>query len=133
MQRQAYRLVELKRWSTYLGLPLNLHPKHFPVDESEAAKMVAATILANGNEAALTLTGALLRAVWVEERDISDPATLESIGNECGLDGAALYGNRAKPEAIALYDRNTKDAIELQVFGAPSFRKALAEPAVIAT
>lgn len=29
-QRQAYRLVELKRWSEHLGLPLNIHPKHFP-------------------------------------------------------------------------------------------------------
>lgn len=118
-QRQAYRLVELKRWSTYLGLPLNLHPKHFPVDEIEAAKMVAATILANGNEAALALTGALLRAVWAEERDISDPQTLANIGNECGLDGAALYDSRAKPQALALYERNTQDAIDLQVFGAP--------------
>ena len=30
-QRQAYRLVELKRFSEHLGLPLNLHPKYFPV------------------------------------------------------------------------------------------------------
>ena len=30
-QRQAYRLVELKRWSNFLGLTLNLQPKVFPV------------------------------------------------------------------------------------------------------
>ena len=30
-QRQAYRLVELKRFSDWLGLPLNLQPKYFPV------------------------------------------------------------------------------------------------------
>ena len=29
-QRQAYRLVELKRFSDYLKLPLNLQPKFFP-------------------------------------------------------------------------------------------------------
>jgi 2-hydroxychromene-2-carboxylate isomerase len=28
-QRQAYRLVELRRFSTWLGAPLNLEPKHF--------------------------------------------------------------------------------------------------------
>ena len=30
-QRQAYRLVELERFSAQLGVPLNLRPKHFPV------------------------------------------------------------------------------------------------------
>ena len=29
-QRQAYRLVELKRFSEYLGRPLNLQPKLLP-------------------------------------------------------------------------------------------------------
>ncbi len=118
-QRQAYRLVELKRWSTYLGIPLNLHPKHFPVEETSAARMVAATIVQDGNDAALRLTGALLRAVWAEERDISDARTLAEIGNECGLDGAALYEARMTPPAVALFDKNTQAAVQLQVFGAP--------------
>ncbi len=30
-QRQAYRLVELRRFADHLKLPLNLHPAHFPV------------------------------------------------------------------------------------------------------
>ena len=36
-ERQAYRLVELQRWSKALGLPLNLHPKFFPAVEQLAA------------------------------------------------------------------------------------------------
>ncbi|MCZ2105229.1 MAG: 2-hydroxychromene-2-carboxylate isomerase [Comamonadaceae bacterium] len=118
-QRQAYRLVELQRWSTYLGIPLHLHPRYFPVDETSAARMIAATIVQHGNAAALRLTGAVLRAVWAEERDISDPQTLTRIGTECGLDGPALYDARMAPAAVALYDRNTQAAIDLQVFGAP--------------
>ena len=30
-QRQAYRLVELERWSQFLGKPINIAPKFFPV------------------------------------------------------------------------------------------------------
>eukprot|EP01031_Cornospumella_fuschlensis_P023951 gene23951-28996_t len=30
-QRQAYRLVELQRFSEHLNAPLNLKPKYFPV------------------------------------------------------------------------------------------------------
>ena len=43
-QRQAYRVMELRRWRDHLGVPLNLHPKHFPVDEALAAKIGAISI-----------------------------------------------------------------------------------------
>src|SRR5690606_7189310 len=85
-QRQACRLVELKRWSEYLGVPLNVQPKHFPVaDDEPASLMIAAAIDMAGNEAALKLLGAVYRAVWVEERDITEPATLVQLARECGL------------------------------------------------
>ena len=116
-QRQAYRLVELKRWSEYLNIPLNLHPKFFPVDESAAATMIAATVQREGDAAALRLTGALLRAVWAEERDISDADTLIAIGNENELDGASLYA--ARESGKEWYELYTREAIEQQVFGAP--------------
>ncbi|MFP5404972.1 MAG: DsbA family protein, partial [Gammaproteobacteria bacterium] len=62
-QRQAYRLVDLKRWSAHRGLPLNLHPKFFPVASDDASRLIIAAGQAHGNDAATTLAGALLRAV----------------------------------------------------------------------
>src|SRR4051794_8297428 len=47
-QRQAYRLVELKRWSEFLQIPLNLHPKFFPAPGEPAAKLIIATRFAHG-------------------------------------------------------------------------------------
>src|SRR5690606_9512444 len=105
-QRQAYRLVELKRWSDYLGVPLNIHPKHFPVANDEPASlMIAAAIQHAGNDAALHLIGAVFRAVWVEDRNLLDSDTLIQLANECGLDGASLY--EAREHARQLYDENT--------------------------
>lgn len=116
-QRQAYRLIELRRWSGYLDLPLNLHPKYFPVDDLAASWMIAATAHIQGNDSALRLAGAMMRAVWAEEGDISDPQTLVRLADESGLDGAALYA--AREDGAALYDGYTQDALALQVFGAP--------------
>lgn len=117
-QRQAYRLVELKRWSEYLGVPLNIHPKHFPVTNDEPASLlIAAAIVQAGNDAALKLTGAVFRAVWAEERDIADHATLVGIADACGMDGKALLAGA--DAARELYEQNTQKAIELQIFGAP--------------
>ncbi len=116
-QRQAYRLVELKRWSAQRAQPLNLHPKFFPTAGEDASKLIIAAGQAHGNEAATRLAGALLRAVWAEERDIGNAATLQTIGDECGLDGAALY--KARATAQSLYDEYTQDALDAQVFGVP--------------
>ena len=35
-ERQAYRLVELKRWAEQTGIPIVIKPKHFPSDEVAA-------------------------------------------------------------------------------------------------
>src|SRR5215475_12193345 len=41
-QRQAYRMVELRRFRDYLGVPLNLEPKFFPVPTDEQRRVIAA-------------------------------------------------------------------------------------------
>jgi 2-hydroxychromene-2-carboxylate isomerase len=118
-QRQAYRLVELKRWSEHLGVPLNLQPKFFPVSGDLAAKLIIATRLAHGADAALDLTGALMRAVWAEDRNIADADTLVAIAGACNLDGKELLKSAETASVQAEYDRYTDDAIAANVFGAP--------------
>jgi 2-hydroxychromene-2-carboxylate isomerase len=118
-QRQAYRLQELARWQGHLGVPLNLHPRFFPTDESRAAGMVLAHKLAGGDAGALS--GAFLRAVWAEERDLADPATLEVIADEQGLDGASLLADAETEPVAAAYEANTAAAIEQGIFGVPTF------------
>jgi len=116
-QRQAYRLVELARWRDHLGVPLNLHPKHFPVASDEASQLIIATDLAAGTAAALDLTLAMMRVVWADERDLADAATLASLLAAQGLDAGAIAARA--DDARAAYDANTEEAIRLQVFGAP--------------
>ena len=118
-QRQAYRLVELERWSRFLGLPLNLQPAFFPVAADPAARLIIAAKLAHGNDAAMLLAGAIGRAVWSDERNIADAATLAAIATEAGLDGAALMERAGAAEVQAEYERYTDDAIAANVFGAP--------------
>ena len=119
-QRQAYRLVDLARFSQHLGLPLNLHPKHFPVPADAAARLIIAVQQHDGSAAALAFTGALMRAVWVEDRHIADPATLAALLAENGLEAQRLDDSRAAAAQQA-YDANTERAIALGVFGAPTY------------
>lgn len=118
-QRQAYRLVELKRWSEHLQMPMNLQPAFFPVAGDAAALLIIAARLAHGNDAALRLAGAVMRAVWAEERNIADAATLAAIAQECGHDGQALVKASETSGVQEEYNRNTEEAIAANVFGSP--------------
>jgi carboxymethylenebutenolidase len=119
-QRQAYRLLELKRFSDYLGQPINLQPAYFPVASDDAAQLVIAVDMHDGTAPAMSLAGALLRAVWVEERNIADAGELARIIEAEGLPARRL--DDAFSQAVhERYEEDSSRAIEAGVFGAPSY------------
>jgi carboxymethylenebutenolidase len=119
-QRQAYRLVELKRFSEFLGKPLNLHPKYFPVASDDAAKLIIAVDMHDGAEAALAIAGALMRGVWVDERNIADESHLAAILAEANLPARRIEDAHSQA-THERYEADSQRAIEAGVFGAPSF------------
>ena len=78
-QRQAYRLVELKRFSDFLGIPLHTQPAHFPVNGNAAAQLILAADAALGSAAALDLAGRVGAAIWAQQRNVADPAVLAAL------------------------------------------------------
>lgn len=119
-QRQAYRLLELRRFSQSLGVPLNPEPRFFPVAGDPAARLVTAVGLRDGADAAMRITGAVTAAVWAQERDIADPSVLMTLLTETGLDASRLQESQ-QSDVQALYEQQTQAAIDAGVFGAPSY------------
>jgi 2-hydroxychromene-2-carboxylate isomerase len=119
-QRQAYRLAELSRWAKFLAKPIHVQPKFFPVNGDLAAYWILAA-LELGTTQALTLAGAVGRAIWEQERNIADAATVEAIATECGLPAAALAARAQTPEIAEKYAALTQEAIARGVFGAPTY------------
>ncbi len=62
-----------------------------------------------------------MRAVWIEERNISDAATIDAIVTEAGLDPSRLRDKIADGEPQAIRAQETAEAIERGVFGAPTY------------
>lgn len=119
-QRQAYRLVELQRFAEHLGMPLNLHPSFFPVAGDDAARLILAVDIADGPAAALRLVGAVLSAVWAQQRNIADASVLAALLAENGLEPARLDASR-EAQVQQRYEAATQAAIDAGVFGAPSY------------
>ena len=119
-QRQAYRLVELARFSRLLKMPMNLKPKFFPVSGDDAGRLIIAVSRQDGSENAMKLSGAVFAAVWEQERDIADAATLAQLLAEAGLPAERLAQSR-QADVQQQYEANTQRAIDTGVFGAPSY------------
>jgi carboxymethylenebutenolidase len=119
-QRQAYRLTELKRWGEFLGIPLKPEPMYFPVNADDAAKLIIAVDMKDGLDAAMTLTGAIAKAVWVDDRNIAEESVLASL-----LDAQGLPARRIDDLHTQLvherYETDSQMAIEAGVFGAPTW------------
>lgn len=119
-QRQAYRLLEIRRFSEHLKIPMHPQPKYFPVGGDDAACLIIAVDLHDGSEAAMKITGAVLSAVWAQERNIGDDKVLAELLAECGLDTKRLTQADSQ-EVRERYEVYTQQAIAAGVFGAPSY------------
>jgi 2-hydroxychromene-2-carboxylate isomerase len=111
-------MAELERWRKLLGIPLNLEPKFFPFD----ARLAALAIIATGEvNQAMKLIGACLRACWAEEKNMADENELAAVIRASGLDSSMLLKQAQSPEIVARFDAFTEEAINRQVFGAPTY------------
>ncbi|MBA2549243.1 MAG: 2-hydroxychromene-2-carboxylate isomerase [Burkholderiaceae bacterium] len=120
-QRRAYRMMELKRWRDLLGLPLTLEPKHFPVPAEPAATLILAVLEHHGVSAALDIAGDCARAVWAEERNVSEPEVLAEILAARRLGSAELIEYAKSAEVAARYVQHSQEAIARNIFGAPTY------------
>ncbi|MEP7208789.1 MAG: 2-hydroxychromene-2-carboxylate isomerase [Casimicrobiaceae bacterium] len=119
-QRQAYRLVELRRWREHLGMPLTLQPRFASAPADLGCRWILAAA-EEGSEPAMELAGAIMRARWAEERDTGDPAVLADLARGAGLEPVALAARAEDPATSERFGAITKEAIDKQVFGAPTY------------
>jgi 2-hydroxychromene-2-carboxylate isomerase len=63
----------------------------------------------------------LFKAVWVEDRDVSDEAVLAEIITDAGMDATAVFEEISTDAIKDELRANTEEAVERGVFGAPTF------------
>ena len=113
--------MRLARWRDHLGVPINLEPKFFPFSADASVLAVIAAGEKYDFAKVMALAFALMRACWMEERNVGDLATVQAIVREAELDAEKLTSDAAVAAARAKYDAYTQEAIDRGVFGAPSY------------
>ncbi len=120
-QRQAYRLMELPRWRDHLGIPIHVEPKFFPSSEQLTAGCVIGLRETVGDAPAIKLAHRVLKAVWQEEKNPADTATLTALIAEIGLDPGRVLALGAEPQWAERRVADSRAALDRGVFGAPSY------------
>jgi 2-hydroxychromene-2-carboxylate isomerase len=115
--RMEYRAQELPRWADHLGMPLNFKPAHWPVNMAPSSYAIIAAQAAGGDVGALVQ--GFLRAVWAEDRDISDDAVIRDILGANGFDPA--LADTGLFVGAETYGRNLEQAVAAGAFGAPFY------------
>lgn len=125
-ERQAYRLLEIARWSKALDTPMNIEPRHFPANDRLAGLCTVALRESGekskeGLSVATEFAGRILSAVWKEELDISEESLVHDILRQCGADVQTTVDAAGSEEIAAKFVSDTQAAIRRGVFGAPSY------------
>jgi len=118
-KRQKYRLLEIDRIGKKFDVKVNKQPKFFPPSDPHLpAKFVLAAIKL-GNK--LTFGNECLKNLWALEKNISDEKTLEEICNQLNLKFEEIKKIADSTEINDQYEKNSNDAINQDIFGAPTF------------
>ena len=117
--RQRYRMVELQRWRDKRGLKFHLQPANWPFNARLADGIVIAALEA-GHDPDPFLRRAFA-AVWEDQLNLADAATLAKLAGDSGLPGKQLVERSGSDEIGAAYEQNRQDALAADVFGSPVY------------
>ncbi|MDR3533804.1 MAG: DsbA family protein, partial [Rhodopila sp.] len=105
----------------HLGIPIHVEPKFFPSNELPAACCVIALRETVGDQPAIKLAHRVLKALWQEEKNPGDPATLAALITDVGLDADQVMKLGAEPRWAERQMADTQAAVDRGVFGAPAY------------
>ncbi len=116
--RREYRLQELARLPRKLGLPLNPKPAHWPTNPAPSCYAIIAAQSAGGGDLGALVHG-ILRACWIEEKNIAEDAVIRECLIAAGFDPA--LADKGLLAGAETYARNLEDAVAAGVFGSPFY------------
>ncbi|MEL6620304.1 MAG: 2-hydroxychromene-2-carboxylate isomerase [Pseudomonadota bacterium] len=116
--RIEYRAQELVRQAKKHGLPFNLTPAHWPTNAAPSSYAIIAAQNAGGGDLG-KLVHAVLRAVWAEDRDISQDDVVKACLSEAGFDPS--LADSGLLSGAETYAANLEQAVKAGVFGAPFY------------
>ena len=114
----AYMTDDLKRFARRYGVPYEHNP-HFPINT--LLLMRGATALQMREPERLrAYLDAVFPAIWVEGRNMNEPATVGAVLQQAGFDATRILTMASEQEVKDRLKAVTQEAVARGVFGAPT-------------
>ncbi|MGF0242700.1 2-hydroxychromene-2-carboxylate isomerase [Rhodococcus sp. IEGM1300] len=113
-----YMFVDLDRYAKRYGVPLKFNP-NFPINTLMLMRAVTGVQLRHP-ERFQAFIDCLFQGIWVEGRNLGDPATVAQILTKNGFDPDQILALTSDEDVKATLKDNTEKAVLRGVFGAPS-------------
>ncbi|MBB3179788.1 2-hydroxychromene-2-carboxylate isomerase [Variovorax sp. Sphag1AA] len=113
-----YMMKDLARFARRYGVAFQFNPS-FPIN---TLLLMRGAIGIQLHEPARfpAYVDAMYRAMWVEPRNLNDPATVGAVLQESGFDPAKMIALASAPDVKDRLKVATQEAVERGVFGAPT-------------
>ncbi|TWD44366.1 2-hydroxychromene-2-carboxylate isomerase [Pseudomonas sp. SJZ131] len=113
-----YMFKDLDRYAQRYDVPLKFNP-HFPINTLMLMRAVTGMQVRHP-ERFQAFIDCLFNALWVEGRNLDDPATVAAVLTENGFEPNAVLALTADEQIKTVLKENTEQAVQRGVFGAPS-------------
>jgi 2-hydroxychromene-2-carboxylate isomerase len=114
-----YIMADLERFAQRDRIPFS-HNTFFPINT--LTLMRGAMGLQMRDPARMVAyVGAVYRAIWVDGKNMNDPAVVAAVLQQAGFEPQALMALAAEPEVKEQLKAATQEAVARGVFGAPTF------------
>lgn len=114
-----YMQDDLQRFARRYGVPF-AHNPHFPIN---TLTLMRGAIGLQTREPArmIPYVDAVYRAIWVDGKNMNDPATVGKVLHQAGFDPEQLLALASDPAVKDHLKSETQEAVARGVFGAPTF------------
>jgi 2-hydroxychromene-2-carboxylate isomerase len=118
--RKYYFGRQIERWAEHRQVAFkgSIPPNHSNSVELANSMLIACIKLADDTD---SFAHAIMQAHWRDHADLADKNTLSALASSVGLDAESLYNTALCEEVKNTYSANTGRAIELSVFGSPTY------------
>jgi len=113
-----YMNDDMARHARRYGVPFAMNP-HFPINTLVLMRAATGVQLRSPQRLPAYLDG-VFRALWVEPRNLNDPAEVASAWRSAGFDPEAMLALANEADTKAALRATTDEAIARGVFGAPT-------------
>jgi 2-hydroxychromene-2-carboxylate isomerase len=116
--KARYSLHDFERSARFIGVPYR-HPSKFPIGAVAASRAVL-WLQQHRPDQATAFVHAVFRALFRDDRDVSDPAVVAEVAEAAGIDSKRLMEAVQEPAIKELLKTRVDEAVAFGMFGAPT-------------